>query len=89
MAHLSGSLAHGVRLLDQFRHTEPTPQKMAEFERALSTLLREVGRRILAWVLIIWSPRTPQRRRLACDLRDDSIGDEGNSATRGQHFLAR
>jgi hypothetical protein len=48
---LSGNLAQGVHLLAQFLHDEPTPQKMAEFEWALSTLLREVGRRILAWVL--------------------------------------
>jgi hypothetical protein len=51
VAQLSGSLAHGVRLLDQFLHNEPTPQKMAAFERELSTLLRDVGRRILAWIL--------------------------------------
>lgn len=51
VAQLSGSLAQGVRLLDQFLHDEPTPQKMATFERELSTLLREVGRCILAWVL--------------------------------------
>jgi|RhiMetdeSRZDD1v2_1073273.scaffolds.fasta_scaffold131491_3 hypothetical protein len=51
VAQLSGSLAHAVRLLDQFLHNEPTPQKMAEFERELSTLLREVCRRILAWLL--------------------------------------
>jgi len=51
VAQLSGALAHGVRLLDQCLHNEPTPQKMAEFERALSTLWREVGRRILAWLL--------------------------------------
>jgi hypothetical protein len=43
VGQLSGSLAHGVRLLDQFLHNEPTPQKMAEFERKRSTLLREVG----------------------------------------------
>jgi hypothetical protein len=27
VAQLSGSLAHGVRLLDQFLHDEPTPQQ--------------------------------------------------------------
>lgn len=48
---LSGSLAQGVRLIDQFLHDEPTPTKMAEFEQNLRDLLREVGRRILAWVL--------------------------------------
>lgn len=48
---LSGSLARGVRLIDQFLQDEPTPQKMMAFERELSTLLRDVGRRIMAWVL--------------------------------------
>jgi hypothetical protein len=51
VTQLSGSLAHGVRLLDQFLHDEPTPQQMAKFEWELRTLLREVGRRIMAWVL--------------------------------------
>jgi hypothetical protein len=51
VVQLSGSLAHGVRLLDQFFHDEPTPQQMAKFEWELRTLLREVGRRIMAWVL--------------------------------------
>ena len=40
-----------MRLLDQFLHNEPTSQKMAEFEREHTTLLREVGRRILTWIL--------------------------------------
>jgi hypothetical protein len=48
---LSGSLARGVRLIDQFIHETPTPQKMMAFESGLSTLLREVGRRIMAWAL--------------------------------------
>ena len=48
---LSGSLARGVRLIDQFVQDEPTPQKMMSFERELSALLREVGRRIMAWTL--------------------------------------
>lgn len=47
----SGSLAHGVKLLDQFLHQEPTPQHMTTSERELHRLLREVGRRIMAWVL--------------------------------------
>ena len=51
VVQLSGSLAQGVRLLDQFLRDEPTPQKMAEFAWELSALLREVGRRMLAWVL--------------------------------------
>jgi hypothetical protein len=33
VVHLSGSLAQGVRLLEQFLHDEPTPQKMAEFQQ--------------------------------------------------------
>lgn len=48
---LSGSLAHGVKLVDQFLHHEPTPETMAQFERQLRELLREVGRRIVSWVL--------------------------------------
>jgi hypothetical protein len=59
VAQLSGSLASGVRLLDQFLHDEPTPPKMMDFERALSTLLREVGRRIMAWVLNHIEPESP------------------------------
>jgi hypothetical protein len=51
VVQLSGSLAQGVRLLDQFLHDEPTPQTMAAFEWAMSGLLREVGRRMMAWVL--------------------------------------
>jgi hypothetical protein len=51
VVQLSGSLAHGTRLIDQFLHQEPTPQQMATFEKQLSALLREVGRRIMAWVL--------------------------------------
>lgn len=47
----SGSLARGAQLIDQFLHHEPTPQQMATFERDLSTRLREVGRRMVAWVL--------------------------------------
>jgi len=48
---LSGLLARGTRLLDRFVHTEPTPETTMAFERELSDLLREVGRRIMAWTL--------------------------------------
>ena len=48
---LSGSLAHGAKLVDQVLHQEPTPQRMMQFERELSDLLREVGRRIVSWVV--------------------------------------
>src|ERR671926_402615 len=51
VVQLSGSLARGAKLIEQFLHHEPTPQQMATFERELSTLLREAGRRIVAWVL--------------------------------------
>jgi hypothetical protein len=47
---LSGSLAHGVKLFEQFLHDEPPPQKMANVAWGLSALLREVGRHIMAWV---------------------------------------
>lgn len=40
---LSGSLARGVRLIEQFLHDEPTPTTTMIFERELSALLREVG----------------------------------------------
>jgi hypothetical protein len=51
VAQLSGSLAQGVRLWDQFLHHEPPPQQRAELARERRTLFREVGRRIRAWLL--------------------------------------
>jgi hypothetical protein len=48
---LSGLLARGTRLIDQFVQAEPTPTTTMAFERELSALLREVGRRIMAWTL--------------------------------------
>ena len=51
VAQLSGSLAHGAKLIAQFLDHEPTPQQMVTFERKLRVLLQEVGRRIVAWVL--------------------------------------
>ena len=48
---LSGLLARGTQLLDRFVHAEPTPATTMAFERELSDLLREVGRRIMAWTL--------------------------------------
>ena len=51
VVQLSGSLARGAKLIEPFLHHEPTPQQMATFERELSTRLREVGRRIMAWVV--------------------------------------
>jgi hypothetical protein len=54
---LSGSLARGVRLLEQFLHDEPTPTTTMIFERELSALLREVGRRIMTWTLNRLEPK--------------------------------
>src|ERR671916_1021106 len=48
---LSSLLARGTRLLERFVHAEPTPATTMAFERELSELLREVGRRIMAWTL--------------------------------------
>src|SRR5215468_8917652 len=51
VTQLSGLLAQGPRLLERFIKAEPTPATTMAFERALSRLLREVGRRIMAWAL--------------------------------------
>lgn len=51
VAQLAGALAQSARLIARCLHDEPTPTKMVEFERTLQALLREVGRRIMAWVL--------------------------------------
>jgi len=48
---LSGLLGRGTRLIDRFVHAEPTPETTMAFERELSDLLREAGRRIMAWTL--------------------------------------
>jgi hypothetical protein len=48
---LSGSLARGVRLIEHFLQAEPTPQTTMAFELGLNALLRDVGRRIMAWAL--------------------------------------
>ena len=69
VVQLSGSLAHGARLIDDVLHQEPTPQKMATFEGELHTLLREVGRRIMAWVL-----NSNSRSRPAKPIRPMSAG---------------
>lgn len=55
---LSGSLARGTQLIDQFVQAEPTPQSTMAFELELSALLREVGRRIMAWTLNRLEPAT-------------------------------
>ena len=47
VGQLSGSLAHGARLIEHFLHHEPTPQQMATFERELR---RSCGR----WAAALW-----------------------------------
>ena len=49
-----------MKVIDQFVHDEPTPQKMMTLERDLSILLRDVGRRIMAWVLNHLEPKTDE-----------------------------
>src|SRR5712691_11631103 len=53
---LSSSLARGTRLIDPFVQAEPTPETTMAFERELSVLLREVGRRMMAWTLNCLEP---------------------------------
>src|SRR5881397_1215939 len=48
VGQLSGSLAHGAKLIDQCLPQEPTPQHLATFERELHRLLRAGGRRMMA-----------------------------------------
>jgi hypothetical protein len=60
VSQLSGSLARGVRLIAQLVHDEPTPQKMMTLERDLRIVLRNVGRRIMAWVLNHLEPKTAE-----------------------------
>jgi hypothetical protein len=60
VVQLSGSLAHGAKLIAPCLDHEPTPQQMATFERELRVLLREVGRRIVAWVLNHVEPEGPE-----------------------------
>ena len=54
---LSSLLARGTRLLERFVHAQPTPATTMAFERELSELLREVGRRIMAWTLNRLEPK--------------------------------
>jgi hypothetical protein len=60
VVQLSGSLAHGVKLIAQFLDHETSPQQMVTFERELCGLLREVGHRIVAWVLHHVEPECPE-----------------------------
>ena len=48
---LSSSVARGARIINQFVQAAPTPEATMAFELELDTLLRGVGRRIMAWTL--------------------------------------
>ena len=48
---LSSSVARGARIINQFVQAAPAPEATMAFELELDTLLREVGRRIMAWTL--------------------------------------
>jgi hypothetical protein len=67
---LSGLLARGTRLLDRFVHAEPTPETTMAFERELSALLREVGRRIMAWTLNRLEPDADNEAPLRVSFED-------------------
>ena len=67
---LSGSLARGTRLIDQFVQAEPTPATTMAFERELQALLREVGRRIMTWALNRLEPAAAEApSRVECEGR--------------------
>jgi hypothetical protein len=59
VVQLSGALAYGARRIEPFLHDEPTPPKMATCEKALRALVREGGRRIIAWGLHPMEPACP------------------------------
>ncbi|MDQ3832003.1 MAG: transposase [Candidatus Tectomicrobia bacterium] len=65
---LSGLLARGTRLLERFVHAQPTPATTLAFERELSELLREVGRRIMTWTLNRLEPKTDSEAPLRVSL---------------------
>src|SRR5688500_18251355 len=67
---LSGLLARGTRLLERFVHAEPTPETTMAFERELSDLLREVGRRIMAWTLNRLEPEADTEAPLRVSFED-------------------
>ena len=90
-AQRAGSLAHGVRLLAQCLHNEPPSRRPGRWRHWRGNSAHCGEREAAAFwpgAGILSSPWTPPQCRLACNVRDDAIGDEGNSATRGQHFLA-
>ena len=86
---LSGLLARGTRLLDRFVHAEPTPETTMAFERELSALLREVGRRIMAWTLNRLEPDADNEAPLGCRSRAVSIAAAANTLMSWARSLAR
>ena len=74
---LSGVLAQGTRLLARFIHAEPTPATTMAFERALSRLLREVGRRIMAWALNRLDTTWKVMSQISDALKNFSFGIKG------------
>ena len=81
VVQFSGSLAHEVRLLGQFLHDALTSQKMAEFEWALRALLREVGRRIMTWILNHVGPAHDAEASSRCSITVGSVSGQCISAT--------
>jgi hypothetical protein len=50
LRRLWGPVCEIVRLICQFRGSDPTPRRVCDFERQLCELLRKVGRVIVEWV---------------------------------------
>ena len=75
---LSGLLAQGTRLLARFINAEPTPATTMACERALSRLLREVGRRSMAWALNRLEPEADDRTAIHDSVRDNGQDTRGH-----------
>jgi hypothetical protein len=76
---LSGLLARGTRLLERFVKAEPMPATTMAFERELSDLLREVGRRIMTWTLNRLEPEADNEAPPGCRSRAVSIAAAANT----------
>lgn len=58
LRQLHGPMREVAQLICQFRQSEATPLSACDFERRLSELLREVGRRIVEWTYNDCEPGT-------------------------------